>query len=75
MARVIIHFSCLIIRRRAYYTVAHLLQGLDNLDGSKTGPSGIEAKAMTDKEWDYVFLRGPYPEGSKVPEVKLAEMR
>ena len=26
----------------AYYTIAHLLQGEENLDGSKTGPSGIK---------------------------------
>eukprot|EP00752_Nemacystus_decipiens_P004015 g3678.t1 len=59
----------------AYYTVAHLLQGEDNLDGSKAGPSGVEASAMRDAEWDYVFLQGEYPEGSAVPEAKLAEMR
>ena len=60
---------------RAYYTVAHLLQGEDNLDGSKTGPSGVEASSMGDREWNYVFLRTAYPEGSGVPEAKLAEMR
>lgn len=60
---------------RAYYTVAHLLQGEDNLDGSRPGPSGVEASAMRDAEWDYVFLQGAYPEGSAVPEAKLAEMR
>ena len=26
----------------AYYTVAHMLQGENNMDGSKTGPSGIK---------------------------------
>lgn len=55
--------------------MAHLLQGEDNLDGSKTGPSGVEASSMGDKEWNYVFLRTPYPEGSAVPEAKLTEMR
>lgn len=30
---------------------------------------------MRDAEWDYVFLQGEYPEGSAVPEAKLAEMR
>lgn len=60
---------------RAYYTIAHLLQGEDNLNGSKPGPSGVEAAAMGDAEWDYVFLQGAYPEGSGVPEAKLAEMR
>lgn len=60
---------------RAYYTVAHLLQGVDNLDGSETGPIGVEASAMGDGEWNYIFLQGPYPEVSRVPEAKLAEMR
>lgn len=55
--------------------MAHLLQGEDNLDGSRPGPSGIEASAMRDAEWDYIFLQGAYPEGSAVPEAKLAEMR
>ncbi|CAM9199743.1 unnamed protein product [Ascophyllum nodosum] len=59
----------------AFYTVAHLLQGDNNMDGSKTGPLGVDASAMRDPEWDYVFLRGAYPEGSAVPEEKLAEMR
>lgn len=60
---------------RAYYTVAHLLQGEDNLNGSRPGPSGVEASAMRDAEWDYVFLQGAYPGDSAVPEAKLAEMR
>lgn len=67
--------ACLCLSQRAYYTVAHLLQGEDNLDGSETGPSGVEASAMGDREWDFVFLRGEYPAGSAVPEDKLVEMR
>lgn len=67
--------ACLCLSQRAYYTVAHLLQGKDNLDGSETGPSGVQASAMGDREWDFVFLRGEYPAGSAVPEDKLVEMR
>lgn len=55
--------------------MAHLLQGEGNLDGSSMGPLGVKASDMGDPEWDYVFLQAPYPEGSKVPEEKLAEMR
>lgn len=55
--------------------MAHLLQGEGNLDGSETGPLGVKASAMGDPEWNYIFLRGNYPEGSNVPEEKLAEMR
>ena len=31
----------------AYYTVSHLLQGSENMDGKKAGPLGIKAEAMT----------------------------
>ncbi len=58
----------------AFYTVAHLLQG-GVLNGSVPGPLGIQAKDMTDAEWDYVFLAKPYPAGSKVEEAKLKQMR
>ena len=46
------------------------------IDGGKVGPSGIEPDHMDDAAWDYVFLRGAYPEGGHaVPEEKLAKLR
>lgn len=61
----------------AYYTVAHLLQGKDNLDGSMPGPAGIAPGAMDDAAWDYVLLGADYPaDGScAVPETALKPMR
>jgi leucyl-tRNA synthetase len=58
----------------AYYTVANFLQG-GVLDGSKAGPLGIEAADMSHDCWEYIFKRGAYPGGCKVPEDKLKKMR
>jgi leucyl-tRNA synthetase len=61
----------------SYYTVAHMLQGRDNLDGTKPGPSGVKPGAMDDAAWDYVLLGAAYPsDGScAVPEAVLGPMR
>ncbi|KAA8495692.1 Leucine--tRNA ligase, cytoplasmic [Porphyridium purpureum] len=40
----------------AYYAVAHLLQGKDNMNGKQVGPLGIRADQMTDEIWDFVIL-------------------
>ena len=42
----------------SYYTIAHLLQGRDNVDGKKVGPSGLRPEDMTLEAWDYVYLGG-----------------
>lgn len=39
----------------AYYTIAHLLQGNDNLNGDQTN-TGIDVQDLTDEVWDYIFL-------------------
>uniref|UniRef100_A0A7S1T6S6 Leucine--tRNA ligase n=1 Tax=Compsopogon caeruleus TaxID=31354 RepID=A0A7S1T6S6_9RHOD len=44
----------------AYYTVSHLLQGANNLEGSRAGPSGITPENMTDAIWNYI-CRGEVP--------------
>jgi leucyl-tRNA synthetase len=46
----------------AYYTIAHLLQG--NLDGSVPGLAGLTPDQIDDGFFNYVFLRGPLPEGA-----------
>jgi leucyl-tRNA synthetase len=61
----------------AYYTVAHILQGENNLNGQKPGPMGVKAEAMNEAAWDYVFL-GKGFDGAAIPgisEVVLATMR
>ena len=58
----------------AFYTISHLLQG-GVVDGSKAGPLGIDAKDMTDADWDYVFLHKTRSALSKIPEEKLQALR
>ena len=53
----------------AYYTVAHLLQGEDNLNGKKLGPLGITPEQMTPSVWDYILL-GKDTEAGLDPQLK-----
>lgn len=39
----------------AYYTVAHLLQGVDNLSGAQS--KTLKPDDLTDAVWDYIFLK------------------
>lgn len=57
----------------AYYTVAHFLQG--NLEGTAPGSGGFGPEDLSDEIWDYVFLKGPEPKGSKIPLDTLKKMR
>lgn len=60
----------------AFYTVAHLIQGgNDNLNGRSVGPLGIKAEDMDDAVWEYIFKKGKYPDGCKIPEEKLQKLR
>lgn len=52
----------------AYYTISHLLQGDNNLEGTSQGPLDISASAMTVEAFDYVFLGKPY-NAEKCPDV------
>lgn len=53
----------------AYYTVAALLQGEGNLNGTQPGPIGIKPEQLNRKVWDYIFLDKPYPTGeTDIPE-------
>eukprot|EP01114_Cavostelium_apophysatum_P006251 TRINITY_DN1749_c0_g1_i1.p1 TRINITY_DN1749_c0_g1~~TRINITY_DN1749_c0_g1_i1.p1 ORF type:complete len:679 (-),score=245.98 TRINITY_DN1749_c0_g1_i1:43-2079(-) len=58
----------------AYYAVSHLLQG-GVIDGSVVGPAGIEAKQLTGKVWDYIFMSGAYPADCGIPEDTLQKLR
>lgn len=64
----------------AYYTVAHLLQGgaVEPVAPGATmspGPLDIKPEQLTDAVWDYVFLEGPFPADSGIPEDKLSLLR
>jgi leucyl-tRNA synthetase len=57
----------------AYYTVAHLLQGIVN--GSKPGLLGIRAEQLTKEVWDYIFfLDAPRPE-SEISDEAFSKLR
>jgi leucyl-tRNA synthetase len=55
----------------AYYTIAHILQGEDNLNGdSSKSPGGIDPADLTDDVFNYIYRKAPMPTDSKIkPEV------
>ena len=58
----------------AYYTVAHLLQG--DMMGATPGALGITPDQLEDGAvFDYVFLDGPAPTASSVPQSALDALR
>jgi len=60
----------------AYYTIAHILQGKDNLVGDKTkSPGRIDPSDLTDDVFDYIFLNGPMPADCKIDPVIMSQMR
>eukprot|EP01087_Luapelamoeba_hula_P009659 TRINITY_DN2512_c0_g1_i1.p1 TRINITY_DN2512_c0_g1~~TRINITY_DN2512_c0_g1_i1.p1 ORF type:complete len:1102 (-),score=182.41 TRINITY_DN2512_c0_g1_i1:93-3398(-) len=60
----------------AFYTIAHLLQGPENVYGQKPGPSGIKPEQMTRHVWDYIFDRTPEPpKDTEIPREVLDKMR
>lgn len=58
----------------AFYTVAHLLQGGD-MYGRDPSVTHIDAAALTDAFWDYLFLDGPEPVIPGVTLDLMARMR
>uniref|UniRef100_A0A6U2REQ0 leucine--tRNA ligase n=1 Tax=Leptocylindrus danicus TaxID=163516 RepID=A0A6U2REQ0_9STRA len=59
----------------AYYTIAHHLQGEDNLNGSKGSPAAIDAADLTDEVFDFVFNNADMPADSKVAATVLEKMQ
>jgi len=60
----------------AYYTIAHILQGENNLDGkSNPSPGGIAPDQLTDEVFDYIFLGADVPAGCTIPADVLESMR
>ncbi len=62
---------------QAYYTIAHVIHGIDNMDG--TSPcSRLDPSIFTDDVWDYIFLLRnnlPVTDGKHIPDGILDEMR
>jgi leucyl-tRNA synthetase len=60
----------------AYYTIAHYLQGEDNLNGDMTmSPGKVDPKDLTNEVFDYIFRNGPMPENSNIQLDILQNMR
>lgn len=60
----------------AYYTIAHLLQGEDNLEGDPSkSPLNIVPADLTSEVFDYIYRNKPYPDGCNIPQDKLDQMR
>lgn len=59
----------------SYYTIAHMLQGADNVDGTKIGPLGITPEQLTHGVWDYIFRNGKLPDNCDIPEASLFRLR
>jgi leucyl-tRNA synthetase len=58
----------------AFYTIALLLQGEGNLDGSRTGPGGIPADKLNIAAFDYIFLGKPFNK-KKMPGLSEAKLK
>ena len=60
----------------AYYTIAHHLQGIDNLKGEESkSPEKIDPKELTAAVFDYIYRNGPAPENCKIPQESLDKMK
>jgi len=61
----------------AYYTIAHILQGEDNLNGAiEKSPGKIDPKDLTNEVFDYIYRKGaPMPKDSPIPAALLDKMR
>ena len=60
----------------AYYAIAHVLQGVDNLNGEAgKSPGKIAAKDLSDDVFNYIYCNGPIPEGTNIPADALNKMR
>lgn len=60
----------------AYYTIAHHLQGMDNLNGETAkSPNKIDPTHLTKDVFNYIYRKGPMPEGCQIPVETLDKMR
>mmetsp|Transcript_12777 Transcript_12777/g.23966 ORF Transcript_12777/g.23966 Transcript_12777/m.23966 type:complete len:1099 (+) Transcript_12777:104-3400(+) len=56
----------------AYYTIAHILQGENNLNGeSSKSPDKIDPADLTDDVFNYIFRNAPMPANTNIDPVVL----
>jgi leucyl-tRNA synthetase len=60
----------------AYYTIAHYLQGENNLNGAQAqSPNKVDPADLTSGVFDYIFRNKDYPADCKVPQEILEKMK
>ena len=60
----------------AYYTIAHHLQGVDNLEGDKAkSPTSIDPADLSKEVFDYIYRNAALPDGCKIEQATLDKMR
>lgn len=60
----------------AYYTIAHYLQGVNNLEGDKEeSPSKIDPADLTKEVFDYIYRNMGYPANCNIPQEVLDKMK
>eukprot|EP00956_Cyclotella_meneghiniana_P021892 scaffold40578_cov72-Cyclotella_meneghiniana.AAC.6 len=61
----------------SYYTIAHYLQGENNLNGEESKcPNGIKVSDLTDDVFNFIFRKGfSIPSGCAIPSETLENMR
>lgn len=60
----------------AYYTIAHYLQGENNLEGDATkSPEKIDPAHLTPAVFDYIYRKGEVPADCPIPKVSLDKMK
>jgi len=60
----------------AYYTVAHYLQGVDNLNGDPSkSPSKVNPEDLTTEVFDYIYRNGALPDNCKIDVEVLDKMK
>lgn len=60
----------------AYYTIAHILQGANNLEGEKDkSPSKIDPADLTKEVFDFIYRNKDLPADCKIPADTLDRMR
>jgi leucyl-tRNA synthetase len=60
----------------AFYTIAHHLQGVDNLKGDASkSPEKVDPKELTAPVFDYIYRNGPLPADCKIPQATLDKMK
>ena len=60
----------------AYYTISHILQGEDNLNGDASkSPGKIDPKDLTLGVFDFIYRNGPLPADCPIAQETLEKMR